>query len=126
MESQIKSARLIVSGIELVGFHGYYDAERVRGNRFRIDLDVEGEFHRAFATDSLADSIDYGRLVSAVREINRIRKYFLIESFAEAIATGLIERFPKIRRVSIRVEKLNPPRLGKVGSVAVELVKERS
>ncbi len=126
MSSRIKGARLIVSGIELLGFHGCYEVERLKGNRFCIDLCIEGEFHQAFATDSLADSIDYSRLVNAVREINRARKYTLIESFAQAIANGLLERFPRIRMVSIRVEKLNPPGLGKVRCAAIELEKERA
>ncbi len=122
---KIKSARLIVSGIELLGFHGYYGAERVKGNHFLIDLSVEGAFHKAFSTDSLEESVDYAQLVSVVREINRQRKYFLIESFADAIANGLLERFPKINMVIVRVEKLNPPGLGKVRCTAVELEKER-
>ena len=122
---KMKSARLIVSKIELLGFHGCYGAERVKGNRFLVDLSVEGAFHKAFSTDSLEESVDYAQLVSAVREINRQRKYFLIESFADAIANGLLERFPKINKVIVRVEKLNPPGLGKVRCTAVELEKER-
>jgi len=122
----MKSARLIVSKIELLGFHGCYGAERVKGNRFLVDLSVEGTFHKAFSTDSLEESVDYAQLVSVVREINRQRKYFLIESFADAIANGLFERFPKINKVIVRVEKLNPPGLGKVRCTAVELEKERS
>lgn len=122
---KIKSARLIVSGIEILGFHGCYGAERVKGNRFLIDLFVEGAFHKAFSTDSLEDSVDYAQLVSTVREINRQRKHFLIESFANAIANGLLERFPKINKVTIRVEKLNPPGLERVRCTTVELEKER-
>ncbi|MCD5416075.1 dihydroneopterin aldolase [Candidatus Bipolaricaulota bacterium] len=126
MSSRIKDAWLIVSGIELLGFHGCYEVERVKGNRFCIDLRIEGEFHKAFTTDSLTDSIDYGRLVSAVREINRAQQYTLIESLAQAIANGLLERFPRIKMVSIRVEKLNPPGLGKVKCTAIELEMERT
>jgi dihydroneopterin aldolase len=123
---KIKSARLIVSKIELFGFHGCYGAERVKGNRFLVDLSVEGAFHKAFSTDSLEESVDYAQLVSTVREINRQRKYSLIESFADAIANGLLERFSKIKKVIVRVEKLNPPGLGRVRCTAIELEKERS
>ncbi len=122
---KINSARLIVSEIELLGFHGCYGAERVKGNRFLVNLSVEGAFHKAFSTDSLEESIDYAQLVSAVREINRQRKHFLIESFADAIANGLLKRFSKINKVIVRVEKLNPPGLGMVRCTAVELEKER-
>lgn len=125
MESRLESVRLAVEGIELVGFHGCTDAERTKGNCLRIDLELEGKFEEVTRSDRLEDSIDYRKIVSTVREINRTRQYFLIESFADAIANGLLARFSKIVRILVRVEKLSPPGLGKVACAAIELIKER-
>jgi len=118
--------RLVVRGIELTGFHGYYKQERVKGNRFRVDIAVEGRLHHAVISDQLKDTIDYDRLVALVREINRTQTFFLIESFAGAIADGLLDRFPRVMRTSVRVEKLTPPGLGRGTCTAVELEKERA
>jgi len=125
MEIHLKKACLIVSGIELFGFHGASAEEQARGNRFRIDLKIEGEFETALNTDRLEDSIDYSRVVKVVGEINRAKRYSLIESFADAIANGLLIRFSKIRKISVRVAKLDPPGLEeKVAWAAIELTKE--
>lgn len=126
METHLKDTSLIVSGIELFGFHGVSKEERVRGNRFQIDLKIEGEFETALNTDRLEDSIDYSQVVKVVGEINRAKRYFLIESFADAIANGLFKRFSKIQKISVRVAKLNPPGLEeKVSCAAIELTKVR-
>jgi len=124
-EFSLKRACLILSGIEFVGFHGQAAAERERGNRFRVDLALEGDFERALSTDNLEDTIDYSQVVRAVREVNRARCYLLIESFADAIANALLAAFPSIVKLSIRVMKLDPPGLGRVRSAGIELVKER-
>lgn len=125
MENHVRRARLVVGGIELIGFHGYTEEERKQGNRFRIDLEIEGDIEAALQSDRLEDSIDYSRVVRAVREVNRMRDHFLIESFTDTIVNALLERFPKIRRITVRVAKLDPPGLGKVACAAIELVKER-
>lgn len=125
METHLKDTSLIVSGIELFGFHGASKEEQARGNRFQIDLKVEGEFEKALNTDRLEDSIDYSQVVKVVGEINRAKRYSLIESFADAIANDLLERFSKIRKISVRVAKLDPPGLEeKVACAAIELTKE--
>lgn len=126
MKIRLKKVSLVVSGIELVGPHGVLAEEQKTGNRFRIDLAIEGKLKKALRTDCLKDSIDYSQVVKAVGEINRTKRYLLIESFAEAIANGLLARFPAIDKISVRVAKLDPPGLeGKVACAAIELIKER-
>ena len=125
MEIDLRKTCLLVNGIELIGFHGYAEEERQKGNHYRIDLKIEGEIEQALTTDRLEDSIDYSQMVRTVREINRARKCFLIESFADGIANGLLERFPRIRKITVRVAKLDPPGLGRVMCAAIEVTKER-
>ena len=127
MKINLEKASLIVSGIEIFGFHGASNEEQERGNHFRIDLVVEGEFEKALNTDCLEATIDYSQVVKTVGQINRAKHYFLIESFANAIANGLLARFSKIRKISVRVAKLDPPGLEeKVACAAIELTKERA
>ena len=125
MGIRLTKARLVLDGIDLVGFHGQADMERRRGNRFRVDLIIEGDLAGSLASDSLEDTVDYGRVVSVIRDVNREKSHLLIESLAEAIASALFARFPRISRLSLRVAKLRPPGLGGVSSAAIELVEER-
>jgi len=125
MTYRLTSARIEVCEIEFVGFHGYYDAERTKGNRFSVDLRAEGDFHAALSSDRLEESIDYSLMVKVVRDVNQARDYLLIESFADGIADAMLERFPRMQRIFVRVEKLAPMGLGSVRCAAIELEKER-
>jgi 7,8-dihydroneopterin aldolase/epimerase/oxygenase len=125
MENRLISARIEVCEIELIGFHGYYDAERINGSRFCVDLRAEGDFSKSFSSDKLEESVDYSEMVQVVRNVNQAKRYFLIESLADGIANAILERFPKIQRIAVRVEKLAPMGLGTVRCAAVELEKER-
>jgi len=125
MKYRLTSARIEVCGIEVIGFHGYYDEERTNGNRFSIDLRAEGEFHSSLASDRLEESIDYSKMVQVVFDVNRERENLLIESFADRIANAMLERFPRMQKIAVRVEKLHPMGLGSVRCAAIELEKER-
>ena len=125
MTNKLTSARIEICGIELIGFHGYYDAERTKGNRFSIDLRAEGDFYTSCLSDRLEETIDYSQMVQVVRDVNRARNHLLIESFADEIANAMLERFPRMQKIAVRVEKLHPMGLGRVRCAAIELEKER-
>ncbi|HDL84885.1 MAG TPA: dihydroneopterin aldolase [Candidatus Acetothermia bacterium] len=125
MKYRLTSARIEVCGIEVIGFHGYYDAERTKGNRFSIDLRAEGDFHSSLTSDRLEESIDYSQMVQVVFDVNRAKDNLLIESFADRIANAMLERFPRMQKIAVRVEKLHPYGLGTVRCAAIELEKER-
>ena len=117
--------RLCVSGIRLTGYHGVHPEERVRGNRFEVDVEVECTSVDAADTDELSDTIDYQQITEVVREINRRQTFNLIESFAGAIANVLLGRFRKIAVVTVRVSKLDPPGLEDVERTVAEVTRCR-
>ncbi len=125
MGTTVSSTRLVVSGIELVGPHGWYPQEQREGSRFRIDLEIEGALEKPITTDRLEDTIDYTEVVAAVRDVNKSKRFHLIESFGGAIADELFRRFPKISRLTVRVRKITLPGLEKGIWVTFALTKER-
>ena len=125
MKYRLTSAHIEVCGIEVIGFHGYYDVERTKGNHFLIDLRAEGDFHSCLESDRLEESIDYSKMVQVVRDVNRAKDNLLIESFADRIANALLDGFPRMQKIAVRVEKLHPMGLGRVRCAAIELEKER-
>ena len=120
-----KLGRLLVSGIELFGFHGATEEERLRGIRLVVDLDVAVPMARAVEKDRVEEGVDYRELVRTVREINRTRSYCLIESLADALADGLLTGIPGIEEISVRVAKPQPPGMGKVAWAAAEVTRRR-
>jgi len=113
--------RLGVSGIRLVGRHGVYPEEREHGNRFLVDVEWECDSLHAAVSDELGDTIDYQEVTHLIRKINDRRSFHLIESFADAIAIGILERYPSVTKVVARVSKLAPPGLGDVDCATADV-----
>jgi dihydroneopterin aldolase len=55
-------------------------------------------------SDKLADTVDYTKVVDAIREVSDSNRFNLIEALAAAVADELIEHFP-ISRARVRVRK---------------------
>ena len=124
-EGRTDLVRLIVERIELEGHHGAYEEEKVNANRFRVDVEMTADLSSAMASDRLEDTVDYSQVVQCIKEINRQRRFNLIESFAGAISSELLSRFPCIDELLVRLRKLSPPGLGSNTCAAVELRKKR-
>jgi dihydroneopterin aldolase len=114
-----------VFGIRLVGHHGIYPEEREHGNRFIVDVEWECKSLDAADSDNLGDTVDYQGVTQLVREISDRRTFRLIESFAGAIADGILEQYALVETVVARVSKLAPPGLGDVARATAELRRSR-
>jgi 7,8-dihydroneopterin aldolase/epimerase/oxygenase len=101
-----------LAGLVVFGHHGYLEEERRIGQRFLVDLwvDVVGA---ATESDRIEDTVDYRRLAALVREVFGGEERLLLEGLAGAVADGIVERFPAVTRVRVRVRKpdvvLEPP-----------------
>ena len=90
-----------LAGIELFGYHGVLEEEKVNGQTFWYDVELQvGEWG---ANDRLEDAVDYRLVVEAVREVNE-KRFDLLEALASTVAETLIDRFA-IARVKVRVRK---------------------
>jgi 7,8-dihydroneopterin aldolase/epimerase/oxygenase len=66
----------------------------------------------------LAASVRYDTLVEETANLAGQTKYRTLEALAEAVATGLLQRFTLIDGITVSVSKLSPPiprTLSKVG-----------
>ncbi|MCR4404927.1 MAG: dihydroneopterin aldolase [Candidatus Acetothermia bacterium] len=116
--------KILVHHLELFGCHGFTDAEQQRLQPFALDLELEGDFGHE---DRLEATADYSQVIAKVEEINANNSFRLIETFASAVAAGILEAFPQVERVRVRLKKLHPPLPPgtAVGWVAAEVVRER-
>ena len=89
--------------------HGYYEEERVRGNRFEVDLVARGHFRDAAGGTNLAGTFDYEQAEKAVCSIMKGRSEYLIETLCSEIGDVLFSRFTILQSLRVSVRKLNPP-----------------
>jgi dihydroneopterin aldolase len=91
-------------GLVLFGHHGYLEAERRVGQRFLVDLWVDAD-DAAVASDDIDDTVDYRQLAELVRGVFAGPERLLLEGLAGAVVDGVLDRFPAIRSVRVRVRK---------------------
>ena len=94
---------------------GIYEWEQQRAQTLELDIDIGLESHSAGQSDSIRDTIDYGKVVECVRAELKDKKFNLLEALAEHVATVLINDF-KTPWVKISVAKIGHMRgVKKVG-----------
>lgn len=104
--------------------HGYYKAERELGQKFEVDVELECDFSKAVQTDRLEDALNYRQVYEKVSQIFNSNKFTLLETLAERIARGILERFP-VRSIRIRVRKPQVSMNGFLDNVEVEIFRSQ-
>ena len=92
-----------LEGLELQGFHGATEQEKVEGQTFLFDVQLTAH-DAGVRSDQLADTVDYTEVVSCVRGVSDGKRFNLIEALAAAVADALVERFD-VSRARVRVRK---------------------
>ena len=116
---------LHLRGMRFPARPGVHADERELGQTYRVDVGLQHDLSRAGRSDALADTIDYGLVFAAVREVVEGESRQLVESVAETLAARLLERTPA-RAVRVRIGKPHPPIAGAdVDEEAVEIERSR-
>lgn len=97
-----------VNGIKVFAYHGCLTEEGRIGGHYRVDVKVSGDFSQAMQSDSLKDTVDYGRVTAIVMEQMAVRSK-LIEHAAARILDALKTEWPGAHRWRVRIVKERPP-----------------
>jgi dihydroneopterin aldolase len=72
---------------------GVYEWERRVPQTIQLDLEIALPTSRPAQSHQLADTIDYGRVVSRVRETLKAQHFPLLETMAEHVASLVLSEF---------------------------------
>ena len=113
-------AIIAIEAIPITAHHGVYEAEKIAGNTFVVDVYLEADVHKAATTDALADTLDYQAVYALVMEEMGIRAN-LLETLASRIGQRILASFPEVENARIRVSKLRPLHLEACSRTYVEM-----
>ncbi len=88
-------------------YHGLYPEERQKGNDFVVNMDVIYTPASRLITD-ISETIDYARLYSIMNTVME-KPVDLLETVAQSICHEVRQAYPQVQKVSVEVQKLNPP-----------------
>jgi dihydroneopterin aldolase len=111
--------------MELFGFHGVLDEERINGQTFFVDVELKLNLNKASSTDNLEDTVDYSKVFGLISDINECSKFQLIEKFAGTICREILTRFEKVIEIKVKVRKPEAPIECEFDYIEVELKRGR-
>lgn len=110
--------KILLEGIKIYAYHGCLEEEGKIGCNYTVDVTMETDFKEAAKTDDLNKTIDYVTVYEIVKQQMAIRSK-LIEQVGQRIVDELKKQFPTLKKVKVKVTKLNPPMNGNVESVSI-------
>ncbi len=107
--------------LQFIAYHGLYEVEKMNGNHFELDVDIEMNTLEGITT--LDQTLNY---VAVYEIINTRMKQAtpLLETLAEEMLALIREQDSRIKSISLVIKKLTAPIPDFKGVVAVKLKKE--
>src|SRR5918997_3285256 len=99
--------RILLEGMVFHGRHGTLPAERELGQPFVVDIELRLDLQPAGLSDDLTQTVDYSEVHRQAKEIVEGPPVSLTETLAERIAGRILEDFPTVDAVRVKVAKPN-------------------
>ena len=117
-----KMGQIHLEGMEFYAYHGHFKEEQIVGNRFIVDIVIDTNMEIPAQTDDLNDAVNYQIVYEIVkREMNK--KSHLLEHIAQRVVDNVYQELKGIKKIYIKVSKMNPPIGGKMHCVSVSLTR---
>ena len=100
--------KVSLEGMEFYARHGYYEEERIIGNKYSVDLTLDVDFTTAALDDRLEGTVNYETVYEIVQEVMSIDAN-LLEHLAGKMIKALKQRFTEVNLVEVKISKYNPP-----------------
>ncbi|MBR5052188.1 MAG: dihydroneopterin aldolase [Bacteroidaceae bacterium] len=102
-------AEIAVNRIKVHAFHGCEPQERIVGGDFYVSISTMVEVQAsAWKDDQLEGTADYSRFVSIAKREMAVPSN-LLEHVASRIASSVLAECSSVVKVSVAIEKENPP-----------------
>lgn len=98
-----------IENLEVYAYHGVYEQENRMGQPFFVNMVLYGSLREAGKTDALEKSTNYGEVCHFVNQWMKAHTVKLIETVAEELARGILQKFPLVDSLDIEVRKPEAP-----------------
>lgn len=120
----MKKGVIEIENMEFYAFHGCYEQERIVGNRFLVSLAYQIDPRELMESDNILDAVSYLEVYALVEEQMMIPSN-TIEHVSSRIINAVMESWPQIKSLTIKLSKMNPPLGGAIERVSFSATKTR-
>lgn len=112
-------AVIVIEGMKFHTAIGYYPEERLLGNEIEVTISLALDELTGEINDDLDRTINYESVYDLIREVLS-QPVHLLETAVTNIMMSIAREYPSVKKIKLRVAKLNPPLGGSVKKVWVE------
>lgn len=113
--------KIVIEEMEFYAFHGHYQEEQIVGNRFLVDLEMDTDLTGPAASDNLKDAVNYQKAYQIIKKEMKRTKSNLLENIGKRMLDALEGEMNGVKKMTIRIRKLNPPMGGPIKSVGIKM-----
>ena len=121
---QIKEQTITLDSLRFYAYHGAEPQEAIVGAWYTVDINITADVTAAILSDDLNTTINYAKVAEIIKQQMQIRSA-LLEHVAGRIANALLNGFPAITSLTIKVCKENPPVCAPCATSCFRLVVDR-
>ncbi len=107
-----------INNAKFFAYHGDLEHEKVFGNQFEVDIEMLCDLKELNHSDKLSKTVNYLAVYNLLKDIFSREKFNLIETANIKVCEAIIEHFPLVNKVTVKVRKPNAP-LGIIDSVEI-------
>ena len=96
-----------IEGVELKAPVGIYKNEKKYGRQFLVDIYIEIDLNVLEIADDLRKTVDYEKIYNIIHEKMSFKSN-LIETAIAEIYHSVVQLYPTLRTVRIKIRKFNP------------------
>ncbi len=111
-----------LENMQFYAYHGCFAEEQQIGTHFNVHLWLDVDTSAAQKSDDIDDTVSYLDAYQLVKKEMMINSK-LLEHVADRIIGSMYENFPTVKKVRVKIDKLNPPLGGQVGCSSVMIEK---
>lgn len=105
---KIKEQTITLDSLRFYAYHGAEPQEAIVGAWYTVDISMKADVTDAILNDNLSGTINYAKVTEVIKQQMQIRSA-LLEHVAGRIANALLDAFPAITLLNVKVCKEHPP-----------------
>ena len=105
---KIKEQTITLDSLRFYAYHGAEPQEAIVGAWYTVEISIRADATDAILNDNLNGTINYAKVTEIIKQQMQIRSA-LLEHVAGRIANALLNGFPAINSLTVKVCKQNPP-----------------
>ena len=118
--------KIIMENMGFYGYHGVLEEEKKLGQKFFVDAELYLDLKKAGESDDLHYTVSYAEVYEMIQKNFKEKKMDLIEAVAETLCNQILDAYPIIHEVMIRVKKPEAPVEGIYDYFGVELRRKKN